>query len=127
MKKLLILVLTVLSLQTFAITLEQCSNQDADASEVVTDDYIFCVNRNFVKLRNYLELDRIVLPRCRNLDYSIIDMRFIDCINDNVQKLGAILKLKFGYCPNYSTEELQRVFVRCINGKFERIDNFLNQ
>jgi hypothetical protein len=117
----------MLSLQTYAITLEQCSNQDADASEIVTDDYIFCINRNFVKLRNYLELSRISLPRCRNLDYSMIDMRFIDCINDNVQKLGAILKLKFGHCPNYSTEELQSVFISCINGKFERIDNFLNQ
>jgi hypothetical protein len=126
MKYIFVLVLSIVSLNSNAITIEQCSNQDADSSQVVSDDFIFCINRNFVKLRNLLELDRYVLPRCRNLDYSSVDFLFIDCINDNLKKAGDLLKVRITYCPNYSTEQINSVFVGCINGRFQKLSTAIN-
>ena len=127
MKNIFLTLMMLLSINAYGVNLEICSNQDADASEIISDDYIFCLNRNFVKMRNYLDVDRYTIPRCRNMDYSMIDMRFIDCINDNIQKIGQMMQMKFGYCPNYSTEQLQTVFINCVNGKFERLNTRINQ
>ncbi len=123
------ILLLLISCNTFAtINFETKCINDTDGGQGVVDvDYMSCVNRNFVKGRFYFDLDRNTMPRCFNQDYGAIDMRFIDCINDNLQLLGELAKVRITYCPNFSTEQLQQTFVNCVNGRFEKLQNALNQ
>ena len=124
MKKLLYLLTFLYTLNSFALSFEQCQ-YEFDGSEVVTDDYMSCLNRSFVKIRHYFDLSPAEFKMCYNRDYSVVDIRYIDCINENIAKAATLFKVKLSYCPNYSTEQLTGSFVGCVNYRFFKIEESL--
>jgi hypothetical protein len=126
MKKLLLIMTLLTSLSSYALSFEQCENE-YDGNEAVSDDYMSCLNRNFVKIRMHFDLSSSEFKMCYNRDYSVVDIRYIDCINDNIAKSAQLFKVKLSYCPNYSTEQLTGSFVGCLNYRFFKIEESLTQ
>ena len=126
MRYLYLLISIFVCFESYAVSFDICTNIDADESEIISNDYIFCIERNFVKAQFALGLSRSDLPICRIYDVSVVDLGYIDCLNDNIQTIADKMNTRLGYCPNMNFEQLNQSFVSCMNGKFEKIGEYLN-
>lgn len=123
----IIFIFLLLIQSSFAIDFSTCSNHNSDSATVITDDFIYCVERNFALVQHKLGLTRRDLPICRIYNDTIIDMLYIDCLNANISVIAQVLQNRMSYCPNYSTEHLTSSFISCINYKFEIISKVIPQ
>jgi len=124
MKKLLVIVTILISINSQALFLNYCMNTGNQYSS----SFGFCINDNFRSIER--EIDELIyLSNCDNYMSDGISSSFEFCINQNFRSIERALdyKLFLSYCYNSDQDLVDYFFVSCVNNNFRSIEREIDK
>jgi hypothetical protein len=126
MKKLMLIIgLTLFSLNANALYLQPCYNT-AMRDQAVSYSYQSCINSNFRAVEREIRRNggrNVFLQHCSNFG-DRVDYFYTSCINRNFRSVErAIAKPIFlGMCTNFNPDRLDFSFENCVRSNYRNIE-----